>query len=106
MGTNHEGWTSLSSIPEPSNRLVMRCAVRLAEMAQSHVARLADRLMVAKRDQLNSVHIVTSAYVVYENEVLLIHHRGLNRWLAPGGHMNFAETPEACAIREVREETG
>jgi 8-oxo-dGTP pyrophosphatase MutT (NUDIX family) len=39
-------------------------------------------------------------------EVLLIHHRGLNRWLQPGGHLDSNEDPEAGARRELVEETG
>jgi 8-oxo-dGTP pyrophosphatase MutT (NUDIX family) len=50
--------------------------------------------------------VVTSAYVVCDNQVLLVHHRGLNRWLASGGHLIAGETPDDCAVREVLEETG
>jgi 8-oxo-dGTP diphosphatase len=30
---------------------------------------------------------------------------GANTWTIPGGHMEFGETPEQTAIREVKEET-
>ena len=51
-------------------------------------------------------HIVASAYVVHAGCVLLVHHRKLSRWLAPGGHLRPGETPDECAAREVLEETG
>ena len=31
---------------------------------------------------------------------------GAGTWSTPGGHLEFRESPETCAIREVKEETG
>lgn len=31
---------------------------------------------------------------------------GAGTWAPPGGYMQYGETPEQCAIRETREETG
>ena len=41
-------------------------------------------------------------------KVLLVRRRqhGAGSWSTPGGYLDPGETPEACAVREVREETG
>jgi 8-oxo-dGTP pyrophosphatase MutT (NUDIX family) len=54
-------------------------------------------------------HLTGSAIVVSApgDQVLLLHHRKLDRWLQPGGHADRGEaTGEEVALREVAEETG
>lgn len=52
-------------------------------------------------------HFTTSVYVYNPkiDKFLFIHHKKLNKWLQPGGHIELNENPEDCAIREVKEET-
>lgn len=46
--------------------------------------------------------------ITKENSVLLLRRRsvhGSGTWSTPGGHLDYGESPEECAIREAREET-
>jgi 8-oxo-dGTP pyrophosphatase MutT (NUDIX family) len=53
-------------------------------------------------------HVTASAWVTtpQRDRFLLVHHRKLNRWLQPGGHMDGHADVAAAALREVAEETG
>jgi len=44
--------------------------------------------------------------VVHADQVLLVHHRQLDKWLPLGGHIELDEDPETAALREAREESG
>ncbi len=54
------------------------------------------------------VDFVNAAFIVHPTEpkVLLIAHKKLGGWFAPGGHIELHEDPDAALIREVAEETG
>jgi 8-oxo-dGTP diphosphatase len=55
----------------------------------------------------NKKHDFTaSAIVVHNKKVLLIHHKKLNLWMCPGGHVEPSEDPVEAVVREVLEETG
>lgn len=47
-----------------------------------------------------------AAFLYDQGQVLLVKHRKLNAWLAPGGHLDENELPDDAAARELFEETG
>ena len=54
-------------------------------------------------------HVTGSAWILNADRThaLLLHHRKLNRWVQPGGHLDDTDaSPQAGAMREAREETG
>jgi 8-oxo-dGTP pyrophosphatase MutT (NUDIX family) len=53
-------------------------------------------------------HVTGSAWIVSSDhrEVLLTHHRKLDRWLQLGGHADGDSEPHRVALREAREESG
>ena len=53
-----------------------------------------------------AIDFTVSIFVVRADEILLIHHRKLGKWLPLGGHVELDEDPEQAALREAREESG
>jgi 8-oxo-dGTP pyrophosphatase MutT (NUDIX family) len=53
-------------------------------------------------------HATASAVVLGEDDrVLMVHHRAMDRWLCPGGHLEVDDDDFAeAALREVAEEAG
>jgi 8-oxo-dGTP pyrophosphatase MutT (NUDIX family) len=61
------------------------------------------------RDHFDPGHFTSSGFVLSPDrtELLLVHHRRLDRWLQPGGHIDPGDVSvEEAARREVVEETG
>lgn len=67
------------------------------------VAELNDQII--KRENLSG-HITASGLVFFEDKLLLIFHKKLQRYLQPGGHLEDDKTLVDAAQREVLEETG
>ena len=53
-------------------------------------------------------HVTGSAWIVSPDgqQVVLVHHRKLDRWLQPGGHADGDPDVANVALREAQEETG
>ena len=53
-------------------------------------------------------HITGSAWIINEtcDQVILLHHRKLDRWFQPGGHSDGNPDTRLVALREAQEETG
>lgn len=57
-----------------------------------------------KKDFVSSIFLFAK---IEDNwNVLLLHHKKLNKWLIPGGHIEYNENPIEAIKREVFEETG
>jgi len=50
--------------------------------------------------------LTAAGILIHEGKVLLIKHKKLGVWLAPGGHIELNEMPHQAAEREFWEETG
>lgn len=47
-----------------------------------------------------------TAYIVFDDRVLLVHHPKYGKWIPVGGHIELNEDPEEALQREIAEETG
>ena len=91
-------------------------ALRQHVPADAEEARDRDQILafVARHEQpfdraIREGHLTGSAITVSADgsQVLLLHHRKLDRWLQPGGHGDPGETAgEQVALREAFEESG
>jgi len=52
------------------------------------------------------IDFTVAIFVVHDHQILLIHHRKLDKWLPLGGHIELEEDPEQAALREAKEESG
>lgn len=52
------------------------------------------------------IDFTASAYIIFEDKVLLRNHEKYNLWLPPGGHIEVDEGIIEALYREVKEETG
>ena len=52
----------------------------------------------------DKIDFTVAIFVVQQAQVLLVHHRALDKRLPLGGHIELDEDPEQAALREVREE--
>jgi 8-oxo-dGTP diphosphatase len=58
---------------------------------------------------INKPLVGVGVIIKRDNTVLIgkrINSHGDGTWSFPGGHLEFGESPEQCAVREVEEETG
>lgn len=78
---------------------------------KENLERLHTQLMDDNKDICSRVNFtghLTGSGLFFDksvNSVLLVHHRSLNLWIQPGGHLDPLESPLEGALREFREET-
>lgn len=61
--------------------------------------------MILSNAPAKRCHTVSS-WTLHEGKTLLVKHKKLGIWLAPGGHVEENELPHQAAEREFEEETG
>lgn len=95
----------LGTLGQVVGRYLSECADRDERLALLRW-QMAERHALDDRRTMPG-HVTTSAFVVSPdlNQILLIHHNTIGRWLQPGGHYEPAETFAASAAREAVEET-
>ncbi|OGL83230.1 hypothetical protein A3B32_02605 [Candidatus Uhrbacteria bacterium RIFCSPLOWO2_01_FULL_53_9] len=52
------------------------------------------------------IDFTVSAFIIYEDKILLMHHKRLNTWIQIGGHVELHEDTDGALLREIEEECG
>lgn len=52
------------------------------------------------------IDFAVNALIIYNDKVLLVHHKKLNKWLPVGGHVELDEDTDQALLREIKEECG
>lgn len=81
------------------------------KLTKLNIGELLQQQLDEDQDLINnqnySGHMTASGLVIFENKVLLIYHNKINKWLQPGGHLEYSDKSiMEAAKREVEEETG
>ena len=78
------------------------------EVFRSRILKLLEQKPDCFHRKLLHGHITGSAWIVSPagEQVLLLHHRKLDKWLQPGGHADGDENVRQVAEKEAREESG
>lgn len=94
------------TLAQPLRRFARRCPEQAA-LAESFLGFLDSSPEVFRREHVDA-HFTGSAWLEHADgeQVLLMHHRKLDRWLQPGGHADGDPDLRAVALREAGEETG
>lgn len=99
---------SRSFLPLCANRQVipsLRSPTAACNIRQSHSPAMTDQVRVGV-----GAFVLSSSQQDSQNPTFLIGKRlgshGAGTYALPGGHLEFGESPEECAAREILEETG
>lgn len=61
---------------------------------------------LTKKDISKNAYHSARAIIKKNDDVLLLYSKKLDYYMLPGGRIEKKESPEACVVREVKEETG
>jgi len=71
------------------------------------LALLQTETVPLSRNHFDPGHFTVGAFVLVAGQLLMVHHKSLDMWLVPGGHLDPDDaTAEDAAARELVEETG
>ena len=54
----------------------------------------------------DKIDFTVGALIVHDGRVCLVHHKKLDLWVTPGGHIELDEDSDQALFREIEEETG